>query len=134
MSPATVHATGLLTAASDSPSPSSGRTVSTEAATPTVAPPEEAMSRMRSATTGSASSISITPARQAAVYSPSECPIRASGRTPSSIRVRASAYSVTNSAMKAAVLPGSTSSNRAVRRSEPRAGRRRAEQWSTVSR
>ena len=54
-----------------------------------------------------------------AVYSPSECPIRASGRTPSSISVRASAYSVTNSARKAAVLPGSTSSNRAVRRSAP---------------
>jgi hypothetical protein len=64
-----------------------------------MAPPGRASTRRaRSATSDSASSSDRIPATQAAVYSPSEWPITASGTTPRLSHSRASAQPTTNTA------------------------------------
>ncbi len=68
---------GPFTAASETPSPSSGATSASVARTDTIAPPagRAPISRARAVTRVSASSSDSTPATCAAASSPTECPI-----------------------------------------------------------
>ncbi len=86
------------------------------------------------ATRGSMSSRDITPARQAAVYSPAECPMSDCGLTPRDISRVARAYSVETSPGSRLDRGPSSPRCRAARTSKPRTGSRMAAHRSSVSR
>ncbi|CAM4512707.1 hypothetical protein MYXA107069_23860 [Myxococcus xanthus] len=97
--PETTHRPSPLTAASERPSPSNGRTSASSNPTASIAPTGiRAMSAPRTTASRRPSSGDSTPATQAAAYSPKLWPSTACGRTPQDIQSRASACSTTKSA------------------------------------
>ncbi|CAM2967615.1 hypothetical protein STAL104432_09530 [Streptomyces albus] len=103
---------GAFTAATETPSTSSGVTSSSEARTAHIAPPDgsAAINRARAATRRHASGRVNTPATCAAANSPTECPVRQSGVTPHDSSSRNSATSMANRAGWAQPVPDSSPS------------------------
>jgi len=97
--PAYTVASGPLSTARDTPSTAQALATAAEAFTAVIAPAGAAcMSRPRVATISHACSSDMTPARQAATYSPTLWPISESGRTPHELQSCATAYSTAKSA------------------------------------
>ena len=92
--PEATHKAGPFTAAIDTSGPSSGASSASGSRTASIVPRgSEAISCPRAATSPSASSRLMTPARHAATNSPTLCPIIAAGVTFQLIQVCAVAYS-----------------------------------------
>ncbi len=126
---------GPLTAARLRRSPSSGRTRSSSASTATIAPPSGSASirSPRAATRAAASGSDSTPARCAAVISPSEWPASRSGATPQESSSAASATSTANSAGCAYRVRSRTSCGPVSTRSRSGRSRRRSNSAHTAS-
>ena len=100
--PATIQRSGLLTTAMDRSSPRCCSNSAGDRGTLSIPPGgSDSNKSPRNATSATASSRVITPARHAAVYSPRLCPIMRSGFNPKDSRSRAMAYSVANRAGRA---------------------------------